>query len=185
MRDTDVSSALVQNQRGLARKLLGALHKSARVLCDLIRRAGHAPNPPSDLFRQKPIVSDLHPGVAWRFGVFFLSFFSWHSCAFRPALSETRTEGGYRTCSIARSTSDDYRDMYDYPAEGTPQFWGLRVARLRRPTPCRQSSTTTARSGGADRAPSKDSRRVQSTRRLNSAGAASFARRTSLLQEVV
>ena len=46
--------------------------------------------------------------------------------------------------------------MYDYPAEGTPL--GVRVARLRRPTPCRQSSTTTPRSGSADRAPSKDSR---------------------------
>src|ERR1700692_1624575 len=42
-----------------------------------------------------------------------------------PALSETRTGGGYRTCSIARSTCEDYRDMFDYPAEGTPNFiWG-------------------------------------------------------------
>jgi hypothetical protein len=45
-----------------------------------------------------------------------------------PALSETRTEGGYRMCSIARSTCEDYRDMYDYPAEGTPNscFGGAR-----------------------------------------------------------
>jgi hypothetical protein len=78
------------------------------------------------------------------------------ACVLAPALSESRTEGGYRTYSIARSTSEDYRDMYDYPAEGTPL--GVRVARLRRPTPCRQSSTTTPRSGSADRAPSKDSR---------------------------
>jgi len=56
-----------------------------------------------------------------------------------PALSETRTEGGYRTCSIARSTARTIGRVR-LPRRGNPN--GVRVVRRCRPTPRRQSSTT-------------------------------------------
>jgi hypothetical protein len=68
--------------------------------------------------------------------------------------------------------------MYDYPAEGTP--FGVRVVRLRRPTPCRQSSTT-ALGRGAQTALLDGQPACGNTPRLNSEGAASFASRTSPL----
>lgn len=71
-------------------------------------------------------------------------------CFSPPLCRRERAEGGYRTCSIARSRSEDYCRRVRYPAEGTPK--GHASARRGRPTPCRQSSTTHARAWSADRA---------------------------------
>jgi hypothetical protein len=62
---------------------------------------------------------------------------------------------------------------------------GVHVVRRRRPTPCRQSSTTHPRCGARrPRSPPGQTAGAMHPR-MNSAGAASFAGRTSLLQEVV
>jgi hypothetical protein len=92
----------------------------------IIRRVPDVACPPQPLVWQKPIVSDSPPRSGLASGVVFcLVCPLGHPVLSAPALSETRTEGGYRTCSIARSTCEDYRDMFDYPAEGTPNsFWG-------------------------------------------------------------
>ena len=92
---------------------------------------------------------DLHPGVSRVRGRFL-------SCAplcgvvlSAPALSETRTEGGYRTCSIARSTARTIGRVR-LPRRGNPN--GVRVVRRCRPTPRRQSSTTIPGGPGSWRA---------------------------------
>jgi hypothetical protein len=100
-----------------------------------------------------------------------------------PALSETRTEGGYRTCSIARSTCEDYRDMFDYPAEGTPFGGARRPALPADPVPPVEHHAPEVR--GAQTALQARTAAGAKHPWLNSAGAASFAGRTSLLQEVV
>jgi len=95
-----------------------------------------------------------------------------------PALSETRTEGGYRTCSIARSTARTI-GCVRLPRRGNPK--GVRVVRRCRPTPRRQSSTTipgsrvVARRPGLHGGPKGCKVRNVHAARRDSEGAASFA----------
>src|SRR6202030_4240338 len=115
------------------------------------------------LLRQKALVSHLHPGASRVRDIFCVSppasTFSGPPAAghlalvFSPPLCRReRRRGGDRTCSIAPSICEDYRAMFDSPAEAHPSgTMGRATARLRRPTPYRQSSSARLPGGERDR----------------------------------
>jgi hypothetical protein len=73
----------------------------------VIRHAGRTSRPPSYSSGRSRLLVTCTPARSRVRGRFLSGVSPWVSCGdtvlSAPALSETRTEGGYRTCSIARS----------------------------------------------------------------------------------